>query len=180
MAINTSLVWDQEITVPSINKLNDAIKEVAFQFILMAQRENIFLRVPSNGGYISFVEQGISFDNRFSKVMPGDTYHNFGLAFDILPLTSTKYTLDPRADGKLTLTDDKWKRVGQLAKSVGFEWGGEWLKNDAPHPKFDSAHFQFPRTILSLEELKKMRAEQNNRDLVLIPEKTINLFNPKD
>jgi len=180
MAIDTSLVWDQDVTVPSVNKLNDTIKDKVFQFILMAQRESIFLRVPTNGGYISFDDQEAKFNGGFSKVLPGGTFHNFGLAFDVLPLTKTKYTLDQRlSDGKRTLTDEKWQRVGQIGRLLGFEWGGDWLTNDDPHPKFDSAHFQLPRDIITTEELRGLRTTQGV-DVVVLPDEIKEDFNSQD
>jgi peptidoglycan L-alanyl-D-glutamate endopeptidase CwlK len=56
----------------------------------------------------------------------GESYHNFGLAFDFAVLN---------ADGSVNWkVDEKWKRVGQLGKSLGLEWGGDWKKfKDYPH-----------------------------------------------
>lgn len=177
MSVDTKQIWDQEITVPSINKLNEAIQEDVIKLILIAQKEGIYLRIPSNGGYISFEEQRIAFQDRKSSVSPGGTYHNYGLAFDVLPLQDTKNTLEPRlSDGKRTITNDQWERVGKIGKSLGFEWGGDWLKTSDPHPRFDSSHFQIPRDIITLEELKDLKNIQK-RDLVTLPDDTKNKFN---
>jgi peptidoglycan L-alanyl-D-glutamate endopeptidase CwlK len=56
----------------------------------------------------------------------GESYHNFGLAFDFAVFN---------ADGSVNWkVDDKWKRVGQLGKSLGLEWGGDWTSfKDYPH-----------------------------------------------
>lgn len=56
----------------------------------------------------------------------GYSYHNFGLAFDFAVLN---------ADGSVNWNvDEKWKRVGQLGKSLGLEWGGDWKDfKDYPH-----------------------------------------------
>lgn len=56
----------------------------------------------------------------------GYSYHNFGLAFDFA-------ILNP--DGSVNWTvDSKWKRVGQIGKSLGLEWGGDWKDfKDYPH-----------------------------------------------
>lgn len=56
----------------------------------------------------------------------GYSYHNFGLAFDFA-------VLNP--DGSVNWNvDAKWKRVGQIGKSLGLEWGGDWTSfKDYPH-----------------------------------------------
>ena len=69
----------------------------------------------------------------------GYSYHNFGLAFDFA-------VLNP--DGSVNWNvDEKWKRVGQLGKSLGLEWGGDW--RDFP----DYPHFQLTFG-LSLADLR--------------------------
>jgi len=179
MSIDTSKVWDQKITVPSILGLNEAIQEQALKVVLFASFEGIFLRIPSNGGYIPYWDQQFKFDQGETSVKGGQTYHNFGLAFDVLPLQNTAYTLDPRSgDGKRTLSDAQWKKVGEIGRGLGLEWGGEWIKNEALHPKFDSAHFQFPRDIASLEYLNELWVQQSQRDKVELPESIQKQFNP--
>jgi peptidoglycan LD-endopeptidase CwlK len=57
----------------------------------------------------------------------GYSYHNFGLAFDIVI---------QNAEGSLCWNtgDKRWQTVGALGKSLGLEWGGEWRKfPDYPH-----------------------------------------------
>jgi len=177
MNLDLSEIWDQEVTTVSIGKLNDVIKEKVVTFIMMAQKERIFLRIPTNGGYISFVDQNLSFSRGDTEIQGGETYHNFGLAFDLLPLKSISETLPPReVDGKRTLSNEKWEKVGAIGKSLGFEWGGEWRINENLHPKFDSAHFQFPRDIINLEDLGELRDDQK-RDLVVLPDEMIEKFN---
>jgi hypothetical protein len=57
----------------------------------------------------------------------GQSWHNFGLAFDLVVLDSMgKATWDLKHPG--------WKAVGALGKSVGLEWGGDWKSlKDYPH-----------------------------------------------
>lgn len=66
----------------------------------------------------------------------GESFHNYGLAFDVVPVVN----------GKATYTYD-WNKIGLLGKSVGLEWGG-----DFPHP--DRPHFEkkFGNTITMLEQ----------------------------
>ncbi len=57
----------------------------------------------------------------------GQSYHNFGLAFDIVVLDAvTKVGWDDDHPG--------WRVAGGLGKSVGLEWGGDWARfKDLPH-----------------------------------------------
>jgi peptidoglycan L-alanyl-D-glutamate endopeptidase CwlK len=61
----------------------------------------------------------------------GQSYHNFGLAFDFVPLDAL---------GKVdwNATHPAWGRIGELAESVGLEWGGRWTpkKRDLPHLQY--------------------------------------------
>ena len=57
----------------------------------------------------------------------GQSYHNFGLAFDVVVLDSIgKADWDTGHPG--------WAQAAQLGKSAGLEWGGDWTKfKDLPH-----------------------------------------------
>lgn len=69
----------------------------------------------------------------------GYSYHNFGLAFDFAIM---------KDDGSVSWNvDDKWKRVAQIGKSLGLEWGGDW-KSFPDYP-----HFQYTFG-LSLADLR--------------------------
>jgi peptidoglycan LD-endopeptidase CwlK len=56
---------------------------------------------------------------------PGSSAHNYGLAVDIVFKVNSRWTWDPMND---------WKTLGDLGKSVGLEWGGDWSGfPDRPH-----------------------------------------------
>jgi hypothetical protein len=57
----------------------------------------------------------------------GRSYHNFGLAFDIVVLDAvTKAGWDSDHPG--------WRTAGALGKSLGLDWGGDWARfKDPPH-----------------------------------------------
>jgi len=63
----------------------------------------------------------------------GSSYHNYGLAFDIVLLYDT--------DGNGTFEkaswdeDENWMKVVAYFKSQGWKWGGDWAgkKRDPPH-----------------------------------------------
>jgi len=62
-----------------------------------------------------------------TKAKGGQSWHNFGLAFDIVVLDSVgKADWDSSHPG--------WRKAAQLGKSVGLEWGGDWRGfKDLPH-----------------------------------------------
>ena len=80
----------------------------------------------------------------------GYSYHNFGLAFDIVLIIDGK---EASWDMKTDFDGDKkadWMEVVEVAKKYGWEWGGDWAKfKDAPH-------FQktFGKTTAQLRELR--------------------------
>ena len=56
------------------------------------------------------------------------SFHCWGVAFDFVPLTNGK------ADWKDL---NKFKKIGELGKSLGLEWGGDWASfPDRPHLQY--------------------------------------------
>lgn len=65
-----------------------------------------------------------------SNAKPGTSVHNYGLAIDYFLVSD---------DGNISLwtVNDKWRRVAAIAKSMGFEWGGDWTSfKDYPHLQY--------------------------------------------
>jgi peptidoglycan L-alanyl-D-glutamate endopeptidase CwlK len=57
----------------------------------------------------------------------GQSWHNFGLAFDIV-------VLDAMGKSEWDVSHPGWAKAAQLGKSVGLEWGGDWKGfKDMPH-----------------------------------------------
>jgi hypothetical protein len=67
-----------------------------------------------------------------TKARGGQSYHNFGLAFDIVILDAIgKMDWDVGHPG--------WAAAGKAGKSVGLEWGGDWTGfKDIPHYQYTS------------------------------------------
>ena len=121
-----SQIWDP-ITSKRIETLHPAIRGLAADFILAAQAEGLNLRITDY--YRSIEEQDALYAQ--GRTAPGDivtwakggeSYHNFGLAFDVVEIK----------DGK-AIYDGDWNRIAKIGKQVGFEWGGDWQKTDKPH-----------------------------------------------
>ena len=94
----------------------------------------------------TFAEQDVLYAQGRSKpgkvvtnAKGGQSYHNYGLAIDIVLLVDkdkngsfetaswdvkTDFDKDAKAD---------WMEVVQIFKRYGYEWGGEWKFKDDPH-----------------------------------------------
>jgi LAS superfamily LD-carboxypeptidase LdcB len=62
-----------------------------------------------------------------TKVKAGGSFHNYGLAVDVVPLKA-----NGQPDWKAP--SSTWKAIGAAGKKQGLEWGGDWAKfKDQPH-----------------------------------------------
>lgn len=81
---------------------------------------------------------------KVTRAPAGYSYHNYGLAFDFAPLEN----------GKIDWNDvQAFKRCGEIAKSLGLEYGGDWWRFR------DWGHCQFTAG-LTLDELASGAAIQ--------------------
>lgn len=53
----------------------------------------------------------------------GQSYHNYGLAFDLVFVVN----------GKISWDEKLYRNIGRWAKEVGLDWGGNWRFRDLPH-----------------------------------------------
>ncbi|MFB5663894.1 M15 family metallopeptidase [Alteribacillus sp. HJP-4] len=92
-------------------------------------------RESTDGGIVTYAEGGSS-------------YHNYGLAVDFaLRLDDGQIVWDTERDDNDNGEAD-WMEVVEIAKDLGFEWGGDWQGfSDYPHLQMDFG--------LSLEELRE-------------------------
>ncbi|MHA7966054.1 M15 family metallopeptidase [Paenibacillus sp. CAU 1782] len=78
----------------------------------------------------------------------GESYHNYGLAIDFALLNPKGKALwDLEYDGNRNGRSD-WHEVVELAKNLGFSWGGDWKEfRDYPHLQMDFGY--------SIDELRR-------------------------
>jgi len=131
-------VWDL-ISEQRIQKLHPAIRDRARAFIAEAQKQGIFLRVVQ--GLRTWPEQQKIYDQgrttasiaKGEKIVswakPGQSPHNYGLAIDVVEMKN----------GSALWETPNWQKIGNIGKSFGFEWGGDWQKE-----KLDRPHFEYP------------------------------------
>jgi peptidoglycan L-alanyl-D-glutamate endopeptidase CwlK len=66
---------------------------------------------------------GPQYGRHVTNACCGESYHQYGLAFDVVPLIHGK------CDWK-----DNWAQIGVATAKVGLEWGGSWTRFvDYPH-----------------------------------------------
>lgn len=96
---------------------------------------------------------------RVTNAKGGQSYHNYGLAIDIVLLvdkdgngTKKSASWDTKGDFDGDRKSD-WVEIVTIFKRYGWEWGGDWKFVDAPH-------FQktFGKSIVELQKLLKQGA----------------------
>ncbi len=105
------------------------------EIIEQAYKEGIYVLITD--GYRSKAEQDALYAQGRTKpgkivtnAKGGQSNHNFGIAVDFC-LTNEKGTI-----ANYTVNSD-WRRVASIAKSKGFEWGGDWKGFvDNPHLEY--------------------------------------------
>lgn len=112
-----------------VQKLHPKIREKAREFIVNAEKQGIILRITS--GLRTWEEQDALYaqgrtkpGNVVTNAKGGSSNHNYGLAFDVVPIEN----------GNVNWNSKNWNKIGQIGKSVGFDWGGDWSGFvDKPH-----------------------------------------------
>jgi len=113
----------------AIGSLNPHVASLARKFLELTHANNLDVRITN--AFRSWDEQDRVFAQ--GRTMPGsvvtnaeggDSYHNWGLAFDAAPYEN----------GKISNDINKYTKMGQLGQQVGLEWGGTFKSIvDLPH-----------------------------------------------
>ncbi|MEK5148749.1 M15 family metallopeptidase [Psychrobacillus sp. FSL K6-4615] len=139
----------ETLTTRSINRLgavHPTLKEYTIELIKRCYHEGILVQISSgfrsneDQAYIygqgrpSYIWKGKVYGSKGSIVSnapPGTSIHNYGLAIDY-------FLVSDDGNKSLWTVNEKWKRVAAIAKSMGFEWGGDWKSfKDYPHLQYN-------------------------------------------
>lgn len=110
----------------------EKVKTNALEMIKRAYKEGIYVQITegfrSNARQNELYAQGrTKSGNIVTNAKAGQSNHNYGIAVDYVLVSS---------DGKTanwTVNKD-WRRVAEIGKSLGFQWGGDWTSfKDYPH-----------------------------------------------
>jgi peptidoglycan L-alanyl-D-glutamate endopeptidase CwlK len=136
----------------SLEDLYPLVADKARQLVELAQAEGVEILVTST--LRTFDEQAELFaigrtkpGKKVTNAKPGESWHNFGLAFDVVPLVH----------GKAIWDSPFWSRIGEFGKQVGLAWGGDFRSFK------DKPHFEF-HPNLTLAEANQRR--ENNQNLL--------------
>lgn len=112
-----------------LNDLHPKVKGLALAFIKKCKDENIDVLITST--YRDFESQqalyntGRSVESKskgqkiVTNAKPGQSFHNWRVAFDFVPLVN----------GKAIWNDTVlFTKCGKIAQSIGLEWAGNWVK----------------------------------------------------
>jgi peptidoglycan LD-endopeptidase CwlK len=132
-----------------IATLLPVVQQKANQWLVDCERDGIWLLLTE--GYRSWAEQAWDYASgrfrpgpKITNAMPGYSFHQYRVALDFVP-----------ADGKGGIHYEDAARFAQaaaIAKSLGFEWGGDWLGKDRDVP-----HLQYTLG-LSIEDFRRGRS----------------------
>jgi peptidoglycan L-alanyl-D-glutamate endopeptidase CwlK len=117
----------------NLDDLAPPAKQRALAFIAAASAKGIDLLVTStyrdSESQDALYAQGRSTPgNIVTRAKAGQSWHNWRCALDVVPLVNGKAIWDDQA---------LWKQVGEIGKSCGLEWAGDW-KTFKEYP-----HFQY-------------------------------------
>ena len=109
----------------------------ADQIHAMADKlRNVYMR-PDLGEILLSV--GPQSGPKVTNAAPGMSAHNYGLAFDCVPLVNGKAQWSSKAP--------EWQEVGRLGQSLGLEWAGSWT-SFREYPHFQELGFTWRQRIL--------------------------------
>lgn len=143
-------------TAPMPTELHPVVRERSNQLVQQAADKGIVMVITD--GFRSTEDQDRLYEqgrtaagNIVTHARGGESFHNFGLAIDFAIKTSSADVIwDMQYDGNQNGTAD-WGEVVEMAKALGFEWGGDWAQfKDYPHLQMN-----FGLTLADLQNGKR-------------------------
>ena len=127
--IEVEKTWDSK-TDAKIQTLHPKLRGIASKFINEVEKK-LGIRLRITDGYRTFAEQDKLYakgrtasGNIVTNAKGGQSYHNYGLAFDCY-LTE---------NGQVTFKKAVNKEIAQIGKNLGLDWGGDFQSiKDMPH-----------------------------------------------
>lgn len=138
--------------IPLPEEMHPLVKERANQLVEQAATKGISIVITDD--YRSMEDQDRLYQQGrtaggeiVTNAKGGESFHNYGLAIDFAIKTTTGNVIwDMSYDGNGNGASD-WMEVVDVAKVLGFEWGGDWVGfKDYPHLQMD-----FGLTIAELQ-----------------------------
>ncbi|WP_412758846.1 M15 family metallopeptidase [Niallia taxi] len=134
---------DQQQDTPMPTELNETVAKKRDELISLAADKGINIVITAD--FRSSEEQDKLYaqgrtasGDVVTNAKGGESYHNYGLAIDFALMNLNGEVIwDMDYDGNGNAKSD-WSEVVEIAKSLGFEWGGDWRSfKDYPHFQMD-------------------------------------------
>ncbi|GAB4261076.1 MAG: hypothetical protein Kow0079_17770 [Vicingaceae bacterium] len=168
----TDVSIDEKRTQQKLNSLHPKVRSDMINFVLDLQYHTGETWIVPEG-YRSIAYQN-NLSSSVTQAKGGDSYHNYGLAIDIVP----KNGLYNRWD---QMNSSERLSIGEFGEGYGLTWGGRWLRASTERSLiskfgtkiglqkaqeirdagmgFDPAHFHFSLGY-SIEQLKKLKKDE--------------------
>ena len=137
---NMGDIWDP-ITVTRINTLHPAIRDDTAGFILDLQSQGKYVRVTQ--AFRTFEEQQAIFNSDVQAALPGHSWHNFGLAFDVVEVRDGNPT-----EENMLWSNPNWDIITELGRSMGFATSADFQRS----PYYGHFEMSFGFTTAELRE----------------------------
>jgi peptidoglycan L-alanyl-D-glutamate endopeptidase CwlK len=121
----------------SIDDLHPAVKRRARLFLDACKANGIDVLVTSTyrdaESQQALYDQGrIKPGRKVTNAKPGQSWHNWRCAFDVVPIRNGKPVWGTAGDDAAL-----WQRIGKIGKQCGLEWAGDWVRfKEFPHFQF--------------------------------------------
>ena len=135
-----------------LEDLHPVVRARAEEFIRLCDAADIDLLVTST--YRDHESQAALFaqgrtqpGKKVTNARPGQSYHNWRCALDVVPLRNGKPVWDAKGEN-----EKLWNRIGELGEQAGLEWAWRWKTFK------EMAHFQYTGglTLKDLQAGKKI------------------------
>lgn len=116
-----------------IERLHPVVRAKAQQLVSLARGQGITVKLTE--GYRPPEQQASLLATGATTAKPGWSFHQYGLAFDLVPLD---------AQGRAWWEPPKpiWQTIGRIGESLGLTWGGRFTPT-AKLPEGDRPHFEY-------------------------------------
>lgn len=162
LRVETDVVTEVSRNEKVISKLHSTVRPFMRELIRVSAEQGMLIHALS--GFRSYAEQDALYDkhNGVTNAKGGYSGHNFGIACDFGIFENGKYIDEEVDKGRYSRArmDELYKKLGQLGKSIGLSWGGDW-KNpvDMPHFYYRPA---WSRGLTESELMAGLRARHDN------------------
>lgn len=148
----------------SLDDLHPVVRAKALRMVEECEKSGIDLLITSTyrdrESQKALYAQGRTAKGRIvTNAREGQSYHNWRVAFDVVPLRNGKPVWGTSGNGLDNNPEDDdtddlelWQSVGAVGRACGLEWAGDWKKfKEFPHFQFTGglslADFQKGKTI---------------------------------